>query len=129
MSLPFVYHRDYVTPLPPEHRFPMPKFGKIYEILLNEGLATLDQFHAPDSASDEGLAQIHTVDYIDAFCERNYFSVDEMAEILEAGIAIGLRPKVHVNQFSAMIRCNIFLPSTNTSFACTPSLSSLRIFG
>lgn len=46
---------------------------------------------------EEGLA-----DYIDVFCERNYFSVEEMAEILEAGIAIGLKPKVHVNQFSAM---------------------------
>ncbi len=45
----------------------------------------------------EGLA-----DYIDVFCERNYFSVDEMAEILEAGIKIGLKPKVHVNQFSAL---------------------------
>ena len=41
-------------------------------------------------------------DYIDVFCERNYFSVEEMAEILEAGIKIGLKPKVHVNQFSAM---------------------------
>lgn len=45
----------------------------------------------------EGLA-----DYIDVFCERNYFSVDEMAEILQAGKAIGLKPKVHVNQFSAL---------------------------
>lgn len=45
----------------------------------------------------EGLA-----DYIDVFCERNYFSVDEMAEILEAGINVGLKPKVHVNQFSAL---------------------------
>ncbi len=41
-------------------------------------------------------------DYIDVFCERNYFNVEEMAEILEAGIKIGLKPKVHVNQFSAM---------------------------
>jgi len=41
-------------------------------------------------------------DYIDVFCERNYFSVEEMSEILEAGINIGLKPKVHVNQFSAM---------------------------
>ena len=40
-------------------------------------------------------------DYIDVFCERNYFSVDEMEELLQAGIAIGLKPKVHVNQFSA----------------------------
>ncbi len=47
--------------------------------------------------AEEGLA-----DYIDVFCERNYFSVDEMAEILEAGAKAGLRPKVHVNQFSAL---------------------------
>ncbi len=47
--------------------------------------------------AEEGLA-----DYIDVFCERNYFSVDEMAEILEAGAKEGLRPKVHVNQFSAL---------------------------
>lgn len=45
----------------------------------------------------EGLA-----DYIDVFCERNYFSVEEMVEILHAGKKYGLIPKVHVNQFSAM---------------------------
>ncbi len=41
-------------------------------------------------------------DYIDVFCERNYFSVAEMEEILLAGISAGLKPKVHVNQFSSM---------------------------
>ena len=41
-------------------------------------------------------------DYIDVFCERNYFSVAEMEEILLAGIACGLKPKVHVNQFSIL---------------------------
>jgi imidazolonepropionase len=45
----------------------------------------------------EGLA-----DYIDCFCERNYFSVDEMDRILQAGKKHGLVPKVHVNQFSVM---------------------------
>ena len=44
----------------------------------------------------EGLA-----DYIDAFCERGYFSADQCARILEAGKQYGLRPKVHVNQFSS----------------------------
>lgn len=48
------------------------------------------------------IAEENLADYIDVFCERNYFDVEEMAEILQAGIAIGLRPKVHVNQFSAM---------------------------
>lgn len=41
-------------------------------------------------------------DYIDVFCERNYFSVEEMINILEAGKKHGLIPKVHVNQFSVM---------------------------
>jgi len=41
-------------------------------------------------------------EYIDVFCERNYFSVAEMEEILRAGIACGLKPKVHVNQFSIL---------------------------
>ena len=45
----------------------------------------------------EGLA-----DYIDVFCERNYFSAEEMTRILEAGKRYGLIPKVHVNQFSVM---------------------------
>jgi imidazolonepropionase len=41
-------------------------------------------------------------EYIDVFCERNYFSVEEMEEILRAGISAGLKPKVHVNQFSSL---------------------------
>jgi imidazolonepropionase len=47
--------------------------------------------------AEEGLA-----DYIDCFCERNYFSVEEMEELLLAGAKYGLVPKVHVNQFSVM---------------------------
>lgn len=47
--------------------------------------------------AEEGLA-----DYIDVFCERNYFSVDEMDQILRAGERLGLRAKVHVNQFSIL---------------------------
>jgi imidazolonepropionase len=45
----------------------------------------------------EGLA-----DFIDVFCEKGYFTPDEMARILEAGAAHGLRPKVHVNQFNSI---------------------------
>lgn len=46
---------------------------------------------------DEGLAE-----YIDAFCERNYFTADQLDRILEAGVKAGLKPKIHVNQFSVM---------------------------
>ncbi|MEX2596252.1 MAG: imidazolonepropionase, partial [Salibacteraceae bacterium] len=44
----------------------------------------------------EGLA-----DYIDAFCEIGYFNLEQTKRILEAGANIGLKPKVHVNQFNA----------------------------
>jgi imidazolonepropionase len=58
------------------------------DLIINEMLPAIHK---------EGLA-----DYIDVFCERNYFSVLEMEEILKAGIALGLKPKVHVNQFSIL---------------------------
>lgn len=58
------------------------------DLLINEMLPKI---------AEEGLA-----DYIDAFCERNYFSVEELDQILSAGKKFGLRPKVHVNQFSVM---------------------------
>ena len=41
-------------------------------------------------------------EYIDVFCESNYFDLDQCRQILEAGIAHGLRPKVHVNQFTSI---------------------------
>ncbi len=48
------------------------------------------------------IAEEKLADYIDVFCERNYFSVEEMEEILLAGKKYGLIPKVHVNQFSIL---------------------------
>lgn len=41
-------------------------------------------------------------DYIDVFCETGYFSVAETERIMEAGKALGLIPKIHVNQFNAI---------------------------
>ena len=36
--------------------------------------------------------------WIDVFCDRGAFSVEESREVLEAGIAAGLRPRMHANQ-------------------------------
>lgn len=41
----------------------------------------------------EGLA-----DYIDVFCEKGFFSVEETTRILEAGAKHGLKAKIHGNQ-------------------------------
>nr|HRP00042.1 amidohydrolase family protein [Flavobacteriales bacterium] len=45
----------------------------------------------------EGLA-----DFVDVFCETNYFTVAEMEAVLEAGARHGLPGKVHVNQFTSI---------------------------
>ncbi|MDE3252840.1 MAG: imidazolonepropionase [Bacteroidota bacterium] len=37
-------------------------------------------------------------DYIDVFCENGFFSVPEAETVCRAGMAIGLRPKIHANQ-------------------------------
>lgn len=41
-------------------------------------------------------------DYIDVFCETNYYTVEETDRILAAGLKYGLTPKIHVNQFSSI---------------------------
>lgn len=41
-------------------------------------------------------------DFIDVFCEKGYFTVEETEEIMEAGIRFGLKPKIHVNQFNSI---------------------------
>jgi len=45
----------------------------------------------------EGLA-----DFVDVFCETNYFSVADMLSVMEAGSNVGLKSKLHVNQFNAL---------------------------
>lgn len=48
------------------------------------------------------IAKEKLAEYIDVFCESGYFSVSETDQILKAGIAYGLQPKIHVNQFNAI---------------------------
>lgn len=41
-------------------------------------------------------------EFIDVFCEKGYFSIEQSERIIEAGIKNGLIPKIHVNQFNAI---------------------------
>lgn len=45
----------------------------------------------------EGLA-----DYLDVFCEKNFFTVVETERLIEAGLKFGLKPKIHTNQFNSL---------------------------
>ena len=46
------------------------------------------------------VAEEKLAEFIDIFCEQNYFSFEETIEILEAGKKYGLTPKVHAEQMS-----------------------------
>lgn len=46
------------------------------------------------------IAEEKLADYIDAFLETGYFSVEQTKRIIEAGKQYGLQAKIHVNQFT-----------------------------
>ncbi len=57
---------------------------KYVDIVINE---MLPQIAAEDLA-----------DYIDVFCDKGFFTVEETDRILMAGMKYGLRPKIHANE-------------------------------
>jgi len=69
------------------HAYP-PEFKQDHEgylrLIINEILPQV---------ADEGLA-----DYMDVFCEKGFFSIEETERLLEAGWEYGLKPKIHANQ-------------------------------
>ncbi len=44
------------------------------------------------------VAAEELADYIDVFCDRGFFSVEDTDRILNAGMKYGLRPKIHANE-------------------------------
>jgi len=58
------------------------------DIIINEMLPII---------AEEDLAQ-----FVDVFCEKGYFSVEDTDRILGAAKQYGLIPKIHVNQFNAI---------------------------
>lgn len=66
--LPIVYHRDYTADTPDNHRFPMQKFARLAQVLMQDGLAP-HGFHTPDTISREQLLRAHTPAYIDGILD------------------------------------------------------------
>ncbi|MEG1498951.1 MAG: imidazolonepropionase [Bacteroidales bacterium] len=44
------------------------------------------------------IAAEKLADFIDVFCDKGFFTVEDTARILEAGIRYGMRPKIHANE-------------------------------
>lgn len=47
------------------------------------------------------VARNQLAQYIDVFCEKGYFDLNDTNRILKTGAQFGLVPKIHVNQFNA----------------------------
>ncbi len=67
--------------LPVEYKADRQKYIKL---LIEEMLPEIDR---------EGLA-----DYMDVFCDQGFFTVEETAQLLEAGWKYDLQPKIHANE-------------------------------
>ncbi len=66
MALPVVFHPDYTVPLPPGHRFPMGKFGRIRDVLLEDGVIAPASLAEPVPATRDWLGLAHDEAYVDA---------------------------------------------------------------
>lgn len=59
----------------------------------HEGFIKIVEDELVPNVAKEGLA-----DYIDVFCEKGFFSVEETARIMDVGAKYGLKSKIHANQ-------------------------------
>lgn len=62
------YTDVFVLPLPTGHRFPMEKYARLRQALLDSGEFKETNFHLPHAATDKELARAHDLDYIQRVC-------------------------------------------------------------
>ncbi|MBC35735.1 MAG: imidazolonepropionase [Bacteroidetes bacterium] len=67
--------------VPPEYKADQTKY---VDLVINEMI--------PRVAADD------LADYIDVFCDKGFFTVEDTDRILNAGMKYGLRPKIHANE-------------------------------
>ncbi len=71
MSFFVAYHPSYIHSVPSNHRFPMEKYGLIYQQLQYEGLLDSEEFLTPDSIDLKYVKQVHSPVYLDKLLNLN----------------------------------------------------------
>lgn len=79
MSLSIVHHPAFDAQFDRRHRFPMSKFSRIAEILVEDGIVGPNGFHLPVPAHPEWLRLAHAPDYVDAVLEHRVSPAVEKA--------------------------------------------------
>jgi acetoin utilization deacetylase AcuC-like enzyme len=93
MSLAVVQHPAFCAEIPANHRFPMNKFRRVAEVLVEEGIVAPGGFHRPAPAPAAWVALAHDRAYVD-----QVFSADVPAQVArEIGLpmseAVGFRAR------------------------------------
>ncbi|SOC10451.1 histone deacetylase family protein [Stappia indica] len=65
MSLAIVHHPAFCADIPAAHRFPMNKFRRVADVLVEDGLVAEGGFHRPAPAPAEWIALAHDRAYVD----------------------------------------------------------------
>jgi acetoin utilization deacetylase AcuC-like enzyme len=74
------YADHFVLPLPDGHRFPMPKYARLRERLLNEGIITPENMFIPPAATDTDVLRCHEADYLER-AKNGYLTEAELRRI------------------------------------------------
>jgi imidazolonepropionase len=77
------------------------------------------------------IAREKLADYMDVFCEKGFFSAEEMKTICEAGKNYGLKPKLHVNQLNSIggIETGISLDAVSLDHLETLTENEIELLG
>lgn len=71
MSFFVAYHPSYIHSVPSTHRFPMEKYGLIYQQLLYEGIMEESDFLIPSLIDLDTVRLVHTEDYVNKLVQLN----------------------------------------------------------
>jgi acetoin utilization deacetylase AcuC-like enzyme len=73
--LPIVHHADYTADTPDAHRFPMRKFARLAEVLVQDGLVS-HGFLTPFPIARDQLLKSHDAKYVDGILDRSLSAPD-----------------------------------------------------
>ena len=62
--LPIVNHPDYVAQIGDDHRFPIKKFGALFDLLKKDNILNKTNLHIPEPAQYFDLTKAHQPEYI-----------------------------------------------------------------
>jgi imidazolonepropionase len=75
------------------------------------------------------IARENLADYVDVFCEKNFFSPEETELICKAGKKYGLKPRLHANQLSLSggVQTGVGLGAVSVDHLETMDHESIRV--